>query len=217
MTRKETLIYFTVGLLNILAGIVDNTWLNYLTKPLLMILLAVFYYEKTKQNFSSQDKIMLVALLFSCFGDIFLMFQGQNPNFFLFGLTSFLVAQISYSGAFKNNTEVNYNKRFPFIAYSFILYMFLNNKIPKGFNYPILSYTLAITWMGINAAERKTNSKSYLYVLVGAITFIISDSLIAINKFAFAIPFAGFWIMATYIIAQYLIVEGILLSKKIDA
>jgi uncharacterized membrane protein YhhN len=38
--------------------------------------------------------------------------------------------------------------------------------------------------------------------------------LIAINKFAFKIPLSDVWIMATYIIAQYLIVEGILLGRK---
>jgi uncharacterized membrane protein YhhN len=68
--------------------------------------------------------------------------------------------------------------------------------------------------MGIKAMERQTNSKSYLFVLIGAMTFIASDSLIAINKFAFKIPLSDVWIMATYIIAQYLIVEGILLGRK---
>ena len=75
-------------------------------------------------------------------------------------------------------------------------------------------YSLAILMMGIGAVERQTNAKSYQLVLIGAISFIASDSLIAINKFAFAIPFSGVWIMTTYIVAQYLIVEGILLGRK---
>jgi uncharacterized membrane protein YhhN len=68
--------------------------------------------------------------------------------------------------------------------------------------------------MGITAAERHTNIKSYGFVLIGAILFIISDSLIAINKFAFSIPLSDLWVMSTYIAAQYLIVQGVLLERN---
>ena len=214
MTRKETLLYFILGTINIASGVADIDWLSYLTKPLLMITLGILYFQKTKDNLSLQDKIMLAALLFSCFGDVFLMFQGQNPNFFLFGLGSFLLAQISYTYVFNKIGKVNYKNRLPFAIYTFSLVYYLIYKIPSNFLLPIILYSFAIMMMGIAAVQRQTNSKSYIFVLIGAITFIASDSLIAINKFAFAIPFAGVWIMTTYIIAQYLIVEGILLGRK---
>ncbi len=54
------------------------------------------------------------------------------------------------------------------------------------------------------------NSHSYgKIVFHGALLFMVSDSLIAINKFQFAVPFAGFLIMSTYILAQWFIVDGI--------
>jgi uncharacterized membrane protein YhhN len=157
---------------------------------------------------------MLAALLFSCFGDTFLMFQRQNPNFFLLGLGSFLVAQVIYTIIFQKENKVQYLKRLPFLLYTVVLLNILISKIPADFKIPILVYSLAITLMGIKAMERQTNTKSYQFVLIGAISFIISDSLIAINKFAFAIPFPDILIMATYILAQYLIVEGVLLGRK---
>lgn len=157
---------------------------------------------------------MFVSLIFSCLGDTFLMFQGKNPQFFLLGLGSFLVAQVAYSGIFKPSGTTNYNKRFPFIIYGFIFVLLLTNKIPKGFMMPISAYATAIMWMGITAAERHTNIKSYGFVLIGAILFIISDSLIAINKFAFSIPLSDLWVMSTYIAAQYLIVQGVLLERN---
>ena len=157
---------------------------------------------------------MFVSLIFSCLGDTFLMFQGKNPQFFLLGLGSFLVAQVAYSGIFKPSRTTNYNKRFPFIIYGFIFVLLLTNKIPKGFMMPISAYATAIMWMGITAAERHTNIKSYGFVLIGAILFIISDSLIAINKFAFSIPLSDLWVMSTYIAAQYLIVQGVLLERN---
>jgi uncharacterized membrane protein YhhN len=214
MTRKETLFYFILGAINIAAGLANIDWLNYLTKPLLMISLGVFYFLKTKENLNLQDKIMLIALLFSCFGDTFLMFQGQNPNFFLFGLGSFLVAQVAYYYVFQKEGKVQYLKRLPFTIYTMLLLVFLWKKIPSDFIIPILVYSYAIMMMGIGAIQRQTNARSYQFVLIGAITFIASDSLIAINKFAFKIPLSDVWIMLTYIVAQYLIVEGILLGRK---
>lgn len=214
MTRNETIFYFALGIINIASGILDIEWLNYLSKPLLMISLFFFYFQKVKQNMNTSDKIMLVSLIFSCFGDTFLIFQGKNPQFFLLGLGSFLMAQLAYSGVFKPLGTTNYNKRFPFIIYGFLFVLLLSNNIPKGFMLPISAYAPAIMWMGITAAERQTNPKSYRFVLIGAILFIISDSLIAINKFALPIPLSGLWVMATYIAAQYLIVEGVLLGRK---
>lgn len=215
MTRNETIFYFALGIVNIASGVLDIEWLNYVSKPLLMISLFVFYFQKVKQNMNTSDKTMLVSLIFSCLGDTFLMFQGENSQFFLLGLGSFLVAQLAYSGVFKPLGITNYNKRYPFIIYGFVFIVFLLDRIPKGFMMPIVVYATAIMWMGITAAERQTNPKSYRFVLIGAILFIISDSLIAINKFAFPIPLAGLWVMATYIAAQYLIVEGVLLGKTI--
>ncbi len=214
MTRNETIFYFTLGTLNIGAGIIGSEWLGYLTKPLLMLTLGVFYYEKTKTNLVLRDKLMLVALLFSCLGDSFLMFQRQNPQFFLLGLGTFLVAQLTYCVIFSREGRAKYFWRTPFVMYAVTLFWLLKPHIPADFFVPVLAYTFALTWMGSQAVERQTNPKSYRLVLIGAILFIISDSFIAVNKFAYEIPQSGIWIMATYIAAQYLIVAGMLAGRK---
>ena len=56
--------------------------------------------------------------------------------------------------------------------------------------------------------------KSFNWVLWGAILFILSDSLIALNKFTVDIPLSKTWIMATYMGAQYLIVMGYIAGRK---
>lgn len=215
MTRNETIFYFALGIINITSGVLDIEWLNYISKPLLMISLFFFYFQKVKQNMNTSDKTMLVSLIFSCLGDTFLMFQGKNPQFFLLGLGSFLVAQLAYCLVFSKKGKRDFLKRTPFVIYSITLFYFLKPSITKDFLLPIIIYTLAITWMGSQAAERQTNPRSYRFVLIGAILFIISDSLIAVNKFAFTIPLSGLWVMATYIAAQYLIVEGVLLGRTV--
>lgn len=65
--------------------------------------------------------------------------------------------------------------------------------------------------MATTAMERygKCNSESFWQVYIGAVFFLISDSMIAINKFYQPIEEAGIIIMGTYCIAQLLIVMGI--------
>src|SRR6218665_1744899 len=96
MNRNQTVIFFTLSLINIISGIIENEWLGYLTKPLLMITLGFFYFQHTRATLTKRDQLVLVALFFSCLGDTFLMFQKQNPLFFLLGLGSFLLAQVCY-------------------------------------------------------------------------------------------------------------------------
>jgi uncharacterized membrane protein YhhN len=52
-------------------------------------------------------------------------------------------------------------------------------------------------------------------ILIGAVLFVSSDSLVAFNKFYNPLVLSSFIIMITYLIAQYLIVSGILkLNQK---
>jgi len=66
--------------------------------------------------------------------------------------------------------------------------------------------------MAGTALNRKTRvpENSFLLVMIGAIFFICSGSLIAVNKFAMKIPHSGFWVMSSYILAQLLIMIGLL-------
>jgi uncharacterized membrane protein YhhN len=53
-----------------------------------------------------------------------------------------------------------------------------------------------------------TTSRSFTLIFTGALFFMLSDSLLAINKFMTPLHLASLAVMTTYIIAQYLIVEG---------
>lgn len=214
MNRNQTFIFFTLSLINIASGFIENEWLGYITKPLLMITLGFFYFQLTRPTFNKRDKIVLLALLFSCLGDTFLMFQKHDHIYFLSGLGSFLLAQVCYVILFQQEGKSLYFRWLPFISYSCLLLFFLLNNIPGDFKIPIIIYSVVITLMGIRASERKVTDKSYQLVLIGAILFILSDSLIALSKFVVNIPFSGLWVMSTYVTAQYLIIQGILVSRR---
>jgi len=83
---------------------------------------------------------------------------------------------------------------------------------------PVLVYGSSVCLMVIMAALRidSVSRRSFWWVTIGAILFMLSDSIIAINKFLYEgnLPLASFFIMLTYIIAQFFIVHGFLLSYK---
>jgi uncharacterized membrane protein YhhN len=75
---------------------------------------------------------------------------------------------------------------------------------------PVTTYTVVIMTMLLAAINRemKVNRQSYLLVLAGAVIFVVSDSILAINKFAQPFELGRMASMTSYITAQYLIAVG---------
>ena len=73
-------------------------------------------------------------------------------------------------------------------------------------------YALILIVMVLNSVFRygRTINASFWLVFVGSIFFMLSDSVLAINKFFSPVTAAGFWVMSTYILAQFLIIQGLL-------
>jgi len=192
-------------------------WLNYLSKPLIMISLLLWYVGSSSGK-GDWYKAGIVAIVFSLFGDVFLMFQEDRPSFFMLGLGSFLIAHIAYALAFSKALvvpEIPIIKKYPLVLAVFGIYGFwvfaqLRSNLHE-LELPVLIYMIAILVMGIAALNRfgRVSRKSFFLVMIGALLFIASDSIIAFSKFSKPIEEAGFWIMLTYIIAQYFIVRGL--------
>jgi uncharacterized membrane protein YhhN len=177
-----------------------------------MLTIIVFYYFQTRNKVGKFDKIMLIAFFFSLLGDIFLMLG--DGNYFVMGLGSFLMTHFCYIYVFSQGKDKgNYLTRIAIIALSACVFFLIRNQI-GSLLFPVVLYVLAISVMAICASERKTNPESYRFVFIGAILFVLSDSLIAIDKFAFKIPASTFLIMGTYVLAQYLIAIGFLKRNK---
>ncbi len=204
-----TTIYFIISILEIIFGMNHFQMGMYFTKPLIMISIMIFYFHQTENQRNFQDKLMLIAFFFSMLGDSFLMFKGEK--YFMFGLGSFLITHIFYIFVFsRNRLKANLLSRISLLLFSGIMLFILQKNISNSLLIPIIIYMITITVMAISASERNTNTESYRLVLMGAILFVLSDSLIAIDKFVIPIPFSTILIMGTYVLAQYLICVGFL-------
>jgi uncharacterized membrane protein YhhN len=176
----------------------------------------LFFYFQTKNTYSSNFLIYL-ALFFAWLGDIFLMLANKNPIYFMLGLGSFLVMQILYIKTFNLFTikglvaKKEYTILIFLVGIAIFTYLF-----PKlgDLKVPVFFYFLAISTMVLSALDLWNRAKFGKEIFVGAVLFMISDSLIAINKFQIEVPFNGVLVMLTYILAQWFIVNG--LSKKVN-
>lgn len=212
--------YIIIGALEVFAEATGNSTLRFITKPLLMPILMLFYYQSTKLSFSSFHKKILLALFFSWFGDVFLMFVFKSELFFLAGLGSFLLAHIFYFIAFTavtdKGTEALLPKKAwiltPLIAYFVLLMASFFSAVPSEMKIPVAVYSATIAAMVAMAVNRykRVNDKSFSLVMAGALLFMFSDSIIAVNKFLYLgdLPFAGVGIMVLYISGQYFIAKG---------
>ncbi len=192
-----------------------------LLKPFLLpILLIAVYFS----NRFSSKKILLTALTFSWIGDIVLLFANQGELYFIVGLVAFLISHVFYIVLFNKQTVTkSISNKISFGAGIGLILLYFFGMIttlgPKlgPLTVPVVVYAVVISSMLYFALKGsyQWNAIPYQSVLVGALFFIASDSILAFNKFYQPIPYASFLIMITYLAAQYGIVWGILnLNQK---
>ncbi|MFH6970986.1 lysoplasmalogenase [Flavobacterium petrolei] len=215
---KRFIGFSLVYLLIILFGKEEIAWFF---KPFLLpfLILAVYVHERFITK-----KVLLTALTLSWIGDIILMFADKGELYFIAGLIAFLLSHIFYIILFSKQLKI-YLKKSKIIfwigvtAIAFYLIVMMLILLPSlgDLKIPVFVYALTISIMLLFALKGFMNwhKPASIYILVGAIIFVASDSILAFDKFHAPLQYSSFLIMATYLLAQYLIVIGILkLNKK---
>jgi len=207
-------IFFLISIIHIISIIVNNEGVRVFTKPLMLFLLVLFYISSVEVV----NKAFLIALSFSLLGDVFLISNSEMN--FMFGLASFLTAHILYIiVVFKQLKESVLRDKIkaatPFVFVLFgLIYLLINNL--GEMLIPVIVYGLVISIFGtvslLNYLIEK--SKKSLLLFIGSLFFILSDSILAINKFHEPKLFYPVLIMTTYIVAQYLICRFMIVKKE---
>ncbi|TBO41060.1 lysoplasmalogenase [Pedobacter kyonggii] len=215
-TKLFSFIFFLVFVIQLYAEYANNIALLNFSKPLIVVVLLVWLYLSTNLKGRFHKRIF-IGLIFAWAGDILLIFQSGKPSFFIYGLIAFVICHIFYIRAFTLDHRSNPNHKTPYFlwavgAFAIFcsgLFFYLQPKLGV-MQFPVLMYAIIITVMAIMAVNRygKVNIFSFKLILYGALFFLLSDSVLAVNKFVQPIPQAGALIMASYMIAQYLIVYG---------
>lgn len=211
--NKLIWVYFVVTALDLIGVGLDIDWLVLICKPLMMTSMMIYYWVVSPRR----RKLYLGALFFSLLGDIFLL---DKQGLFLFGIGAFLITQIllillvlKRSIRFSNSKLIL--STIPFLIYLVALMRTLAPELDDLF-YPVLIYGSVISVFGIAALNyhlHQTNTESRI-LLTGALLFIGSDSMIALNKFYSPHMIYPVSIMLTYALAQYLICQSMLLEEN---
>jgi uncharacterized membrane protein YhhN len=209
--RLQTL-FFIASAINLLGHLLEQPLLVQFSKPLLMPLLAAFFYFSVSAKKAPATAIygMITAFILSFVGDVALMLEG----YFTLGLGAFLLAHVSYIFVF------TYLQKFHLSLGSIVLKPIVSLLFAAGvgtyiiltpylgaMRTPVSVYVAVIVVMAI-AAYLLTQRVAAL-TFIGAVLFMISDSYLAFNKFYSPLPLSGIIVMSTYIAAQWCIAKGV--------
>ncbi len=195
-------------------------WLQCFSKPSLVLVLLIYFVHESK-DLGSVGRWIAGALVFSWLGDILLLIEKRHEFLFIYGLLAFLVAHICYVAYFlkvgklnRSNYSVRPIPLLTTLAYSLIFYFYLFPALSE-MKIPVLIYTTVISGMLIAGFHAFDNKGAFARIcLAGIVLFVLSDSILALNRFVFAVPLGSVFVMITYALGQLLITEGSLRNLK---
>ncbi|MDR7151934.1 sterol desaturase/sphingolipid hydroxylase (fatty acid hydroxylase superfamily)/uncharacterized membrane protein YhhN [Hydrogenophaga palleronii] len=190
-------------------GLVD---LHRVFKPLTMVMAMAVVLARTEaaQRRNLGSVLLLGALALSLAGDVFLMF----PGYFLPGLVAFLLAHLAYIALFRQDIPWFPSRRAlaATLGIGLAMYLFLwQGGLPNALRVPVAIYVGVIALMAAQAIGRATvlRNSAAVGVALGAGFFMLSDALLAVNRFVMPLPMSQVWVLTTYYAAQVLIVRHI--------
>lgn len=212
-----------------LAGASHSTLAN-ATKVLLMPLLALYLFAATRQQPARADvqpRLLYWALAFGWLGDVLLMLPERLSSAlplgaFIWGMAAFLLGHLVYSRILLRGLSlaelfqpVRLLFALPLGVYGYVLFLALRDFLGP-MTLPVVVYMAALLANGFFAYSRwmAHPEKSSAHGMLGALLFVQSDSILAVNRFLFvdrtshSMPLANFMIMATYVLAQFWLVRG---------
>lgn len=219
--RWVFLLLFIIAAADIYALVTGHNNLRLFTKPLLMpLLIAAYVLGHERKNVFT--RLLISGLFFSLLGDIFLMFDSVDGLYFILGLSCFLTTHILYILYFTKipSQQKSFFSRNSFLLALIFLYgfglLYLLWPSLGELKIPVSVYATIICSMLVMALwqYKRIPTKTALWFILGGASFVISDSMLAINKFSRPLPFAGILIMGTYVAAQVMIVLGSLLHQQ---
>ena len=163
--------------------------LEYVAKP--ATLLALLVYAAS----GHPSPWLVAALAFSLLGDVFLMLPA---DLFLAGLGAFLVAHLAYIGAFAAPVVPRLVWLAVMIGVLSPVAVRILRAVPdRGLRAPVALYSLAIALMVASAVASASS-----VAIAGAVLFLVSDMLIAWNRFVSPKSWAPLAIIVTYHLGQ---------------
>ncbi|MEB2302611.1 lysoplasmalogenase [Lysinibacillus xylanilyticus] len=200
----------------ILFGLYYIFFFSHIAESLILIfkvipMLLIIILAATPKNLGIKKYQLLIVI-----GLVFCMVGDYTLQWFLIGLTSFLIGHIFYIFAFfsTNERQVPTWAKIVLLVYGVSMAVWIAGTVFSSgevvLGIAVIAYISVILTMGWTAI--RTGST---FATIGALLFISSDSYLSINKFVMPLPFSHEVIMLTYYGAQILIALSILQYSEI--
>lgn len=209
MTKNTTILFAFLASMFVLSTLVKPYPLSWAVKLLPMLLLIGVAIGQL--GFVKENKYFILGLIFSACGDFILDVDRQN--WFIFGLGAFFIAHLFYLTSLKpyHNKLVQVKYLIPllaYIAYGAVMLMLLADGLGQIFM-PVVGYMSILLLMALATILSK---KSNVWLVIGGLSFVLSDSLIGFDKFYMAIDNSHFVVMTSYYFAQFSLLKGFINS-----
>lgn len=166
----------------------------------MILLIVLALRSKGEPRYKS---LVVIGLVFCAIGDYTL-------QWFIIGLTSFLIGHLFYIAAFRktNVAKTPASVKIILLTYGFAMLVWIAGSVFRAGDtvlaVAVCAYIAVILTMGWTSFRTSSN-----FAIAGAISFMASDSVLAINKFVIDVPYSHILIMTTYYGAQLLIALSI--------
>ncbi len=152
---------------------------------------------------------ILVGFVLSTIGDVVIAYV------FAGGIAAFLLAHVAYLAAMgkPRGALAHVVASIPAVAVggTMTLLLLVQGRAPEPLRAPVALYILVISTMLARATGRAIaeRTRASWLLCAGAAIFVTSDALIAVSRWIAQVPYPRILILATYYVAQRLILAGV--------
>ena len=196
----------------------DRPWLNFAFKPL-ATLCVIAWAALGASDDALVKRWIVIGLAFSLAGDIALLRPVQG---FLVGLVAFLLGHVSYLVALTRRVKFLASPPafgvWAIVAASVLAGLWAG--VPPELRAPVLVYVCALAAMAAQAtsvwlARRgQPDAARWRIVAIGGALFVLSDAILATDKFVGGIPLPTLWNLSIYWLGQWFIACAAVRTKE---
>jgi uncharacterized membrane protein YhhN len=187
----------------------DRAWLNFAFKPL-ATLCVIAWAALGRSDDGLVKRWIVIGLACSLAGDVALLWPVQG---FLVGLLAFLLGHLSYLVALTRRVRFLASPPafgvWAIVAASVLAGLWAG--VPAPLRGPVLIYVCALGAMAAQAtsvwlARRgQPDAARWRIVAIGGALFVLSDAILATDKFVGGIPMPTLWNLSIYWLGQWFI------------
>lgn len=191
-------------------------WLHWICKPLATVLIFLLAWRARPALSARYRHWISTGMACSLLGDVLLMLP---QDLFVPGLVAFLCGHLCFLVAFLGDSRFAARPLWLLasLGYGAINLWLLWDSMGATLRLPVIVYVVVLAGMGGQAlvrarmfalrgdAQRVGTQRAAL----GAMLFMLSDTLLAWNRFHAAIPWSSLWVLSTYYLALWWIARSV--------